>query len=104
MRLQLELPVVVVLRVRKETREGGHGCRPLTGHDGRDASGHAQAGGRSMATERSESWPVRIAPSAGHEAALNREFTVFSFQCSAMRGTVSIWESPAALPVALRAD
>ncbi len=69
MRFRLELPVVVVLLVGKETRERGHGCHALTGHDGRDASGHAQAGGRSMATERSESWPVRIAPSEGHEAA-----------------------------------
>ena len=56
-----------------------------------------------MATERSESWPVRIAPSGGHEAAMKREFTVFSFQCSVVRGTVSIWEIPAALPVAPRA-
>jgi len=32
-----------------------------------DASGHAQAGGRSMVTERSESWSVRIAPSGGQE-------------------------------------
>ena len=60
-----EVLVVVALRVWKETREGGHGCRPLTGHDGKDASGHALAGGRSMATEPSESWPVRIAPSEG---------------------------------------
>ena len=26
-----------------------------------------------MATERSESWPVRIAPSEGHEAAMKDE-------------------------------
>ena len=73
MRLRLEEPVVFALPVGKDTREGGHGCRPLTGHDGKDVSGHAQAGGRSMATERSESWPVRIAPSEGHEAALKCE-------------------------------
>ena len=82
--VRLEVRAMLFGELRKNANTAAW-TPPFDGHDGMDASGHVQAGCRSVATERSESWPVRIAPSEGLAAEsrerivddwrLNREWT-----------------------------